>query len=180
MAVQAETLVEEWFNRNGYFTIRGIKENIDEIDILAIKNTDINTWDCIHCEVQVSVRPVGYISKLTKELMEDLKALTKTSAKLRNEQQIKECAIAWVRNKYETDKKVKLRNRFMLNANWKHILVHGNVKDQRELIHISQQGVGLIPFSQILDDLCTKQTSIDISGSSAGDLIEIINFMKVK
>ena len=59
MALQAETLVEEWFNRNGYFTIRGLKDKIEEIDILAVKNIGGNNWDCIHCEVQVSIRPVG-------------------------------------------------------------------------------------------------------------------------
>lgn len=72
MALQAETLVEEWFNRNGYFTIRGIKDKIDEIDILAIKNLGEFGWDCVHCEVQVSIRPVGYISKLTRELVQEL------------------------------------------------------------------------------------------------------------
>lgn len=48
MSLQAETLVEEWFNRNGYFTIRGIKDKIDEMDILAIKNLDNRSWDCVH------------------------------------------------------------------------------------------------------------------------------------
>ena len=31
-----EEVVEEWLNRNGYFTIRGIKVGVDEIDTLAI------------------------------------------------------------------------------------------------------------------------------------------------
>ncbi len=36
MALLAEEVVEEWLNRNGYFTIRGIKVGVDEIDTLAI------------------------------------------------------------------------------------------------------------------------------------------------
>jgi hypothetical protein len=28
-------------NQNGYFTIRGVKEKLDEIDILAIKNLGV-------------------------------------------------------------------------------------------------------------------------------------------
>lgn len=36
MALLAEELVEEWLNRNGFFTIRGIKLGVQEIDLLAI------------------------------------------------------------------------------------------------------------------------------------------------
>jgi len=32
-----EEIVEEWLNRQGHFTIRGIKLGVDEIDILAIR-----------------------------------------------------------------------------------------------------------------------------------------------
>ena len=37
MSLLGEEVVEEWLNRNGYFTIRGIKVGVDEIDILAIR-----------------------------------------------------------------------------------------------------------------------------------------------
>jgi hypothetical protein len=37
MALLAEEIVEEWLNRDGWFTIRGIKIGVDEIDILAIR-----------------------------------------------------------------------------------------------------------------------------------------------
>jgi len=30
-------LVEEWLNREGFFTIRGVKHGVDEMDLLAIK-----------------------------------------------------------------------------------------------------------------------------------------------
>ncbi|MFZ1291431.1 MAG: hypothetical protein WAR79_15155 [Melioribacteraceae bacterium] len=39
MALLAEEIVEEWLNRNGFFTIRGIKLGVNEIDILAVKIT---------------------------------------------------------------------------------------------------------------------------------------------
>jgi len=105
VALQAEALVGEWFNRNGYFTIRGIKDKIDEIDILAIKNIGQHGWDCVHCEVQVNIRPVGYISKLTNELVKELDVKGKTSAKLRTESQIAACAKQWVANKFTVQKK---------------------------------------------------------------------------
>jgi hypothetical protein len=37
VALVAESLVEEWLNRQNFFTIRGVKHGIDEIDLLAIK-----------------------------------------------------------------------------------------------------------------------------------------------
>jgi len=37
MALLAEKIVEEWLNRQGYFTIRGIKMGVHKIDMLAVK-----------------------------------------------------------------------------------------------------------------------------------------------
>jgi len=37
MSLLAEEIVEEWLNRDGYFTIRGIKLGVHEIDLLALK-----------------------------------------------------------------------------------------------------------------------------------------------
>ncbi|TSB45573.1 hypothetical protein [Alkalicoccobacillus porphyridii] len=177
MALQAETLVEEWFNRNGYFTIRGLKDKIEEIDILAVKNIGGNNWDCIHCEVQVSIRPVGYISKLTAQVMSELQVLKNTSAKIRNEQQLKLCAAQWVENKFFSPKKQLLRDKLMSSGNWRYQFIYGNVKDPIELTYIARQGVQIISFRNVLDELCTKRTEFDFSGSSAGDLVEIINFI---
>ncbi|MBT2667315.1 hypothetical protein J7J00_17690 [Bacillus sp. ISL-4] len=178
MALQAETLVEEWFNRNGYFTIRGIKDKIDEIDILAIKNLGQYGWDCVHCEVQVSIRPVAYISKLTSQLVIELGVKTSTSAKLRTEPHIETCAKQWVSKKFLAPKKQQLREQLNPNSSWRYLFVHGNVKDPKELAYIASEGVELKSFRQILSDLCTKQTQLDFAGSSAGDLVEIINFIQ--
>ena len=51
MALLGEEVVEEWLNRNGYFTIRGIKVGVDEIDILAIRPTPDRQHECRHIEV---------------------------------------------------------------------------------------------------------------------------------
>jgi len=37
VALLGESLVEEWLNREGFFTIRGVKHGVDEMDLLAIK-----------------------------------------------------------------------------------------------------------------------------------------------
>jgi hypothetical protein len=38
MAILAESLVEEWLNREGFFTVRGVKHGVGEIDLLAIRH----------------------------------------------------------------------------------------------------------------------------------------------
>jgi hypothetical protein len=60
MALLDEQLVEEWLNRQNFFTMRGIKCGVDEIDLLAIRPLPAG-FECWHVEVQISYRPVGYI-----------------------------------------------------------------------------------------------------------------------
>ena len=38
MALLAEEIVEEWLNRQGFFTIRGIKQGTQEIDLLSVSD----------------------------------------------------------------------------------------------------------------------------------------------
>jgi hypothetical protein len=37
MAALAESLVDEWLNRQGFFSVRGVKHGVDEIDLLGIR-----------------------------------------------------------------------------------------------------------------------------------------------
>ena len=66
MALLGESLVEEWLNREGFFTIRGVKHGVDEMDLLAIKPQDDGRVIGWHVEVQISFRPIGFIAKLQK------------------------------------------------------------------------------------------------------------------
>lgn len=66
MALLAEEIVEEWLNRQGHFTIRGIKLGVHEIDLLAIK-ANSGEIERRHIEVQASMRPVSYITSVSKE-----------------------------------------------------------------------------------------------------------------
>ena len=64
MALLGEEVVEEWLNRNGYFTIRGIKVGVDEIDILAIRPLPDGGHECRHIEVTVAINPISYVTKV--------------------------------------------------------------------------------------------------------------------
>lgn len=157
MALQAEALVEEWLIKNGYFIMRGIKEKIHSIDFLAVRNIG-GSWEYVHCEVQVSVRPVAYISKLTREQMDKLGVKSKTSAKLRSSDSMKASVKAWVQITYTSEKKQDIRDAILPDVKWDYWFVHGQVKDRNELSFIEKEGVKPIHVRDILKDLVQNQT----------------------
>lgn len=70
MALISEQVVEEWLRRKGFFTIRGVKLGVHEIDILALRCKDGQIVEACHYEVQVSYKPVGML--VPKGGMEEL------------------------------------------------------------------------------------------------------------
>jgi hypothetical protein len=178
MALLAESLVEEWLNRQGFFTIRGIKQRISEIDLLAIRPTDSGLvgW---HVEVQVSFRPVSYICKLPKDVSRAT-GIARTSAKLRSSDEIGTCARDWVEGKYKSPDKQRLRNQLWPGVDWSFHLVHGVVKDESELAAIKACGVTLSPFHKCLFDLCERDDIVAFSGSAGGDLAEVVRYYRQK
>lgn len=177
MALQAEALVEEWLSKNGYFTIRGIKDKLDEISFLAVRYHEETGWQHVHCEVQVSVRPVTYISKLTKSQMEKLGVKSKTSSKLRNSDSLKTSVKAWTEIKFTSDKKRKIRDSLVPGVEWEYWFVHGKVKDENELEHIQNSSVKLIPIQTVLNELIQNDTTLSYGTSSARELVDLIKLL---
>ena len=132
MALLAESLVEEWLNRNGFFTIRGIKHGVAEIDLLAIRREAGATVIGWHVEVQASFRPIGYIVKLTTE-MARASNKARTSAIARTPDQIVTCAREWDQSKFKDDDKAKARERLWPHVQWSCHLVHARVRERQEL-----------------------------------------------
>src|SRR3954462_5142122 len=99
MALLAEELVEEWLNRMGYFTIRGLKLGVHEIDLLAVRPGE-SGLECRHLEVQASVRPVSYVTRVPKEIQ---KATGRAagSAKTRTDDELRQGIKEWVHKKFD-------------------------------------------------------------------------------
>src|SRR5262245_21701347 len=128
MALLAESLVEEWLNRNRHFTIRGVKLGRDEMDLLAVcpQPDGVVGW---HVEVTVSFRPKGYIAR-------DLKRITGPKGGYlgkRTPEQVQACAHNWVEAKFRARKKVNLRSELWPGASWSFHLVHGELYYPDEL-----------------------------------------------
>src|ERR1044071_7089836 len=108
MSLLAEALVEEWLNRQRFFTLRGLKQGVGEIDLLALRHRADDTPEAWHVEAQVSFRPIGYIAPLTPELALGL-GKKQSSVFRRTDQQIAQCVTAWVAKKFLARRKADAR-----------------------------------------------------------------------
>jgi Holliday junction resolvase-like predicted endonuclease len=169
VALLAEELVEEWLNRQGYFTIRGVKIGVDEIDILATKHHDGGEVEYRHVEVQASMRPVSYISKVPKEIQKQGKAAN--SAARTNDELIVGVR-EWVEKKYRKPKKVKLIES-LAPPQWSSELVINNVKSQEEVKLIEAHGIKIIHLSTVLREL--KDNAFMIQSAAGADFVDLVN-----
>lgn len=170
MALIAEEVVEEWLNQQGYFTIRGIKLGVAEMDILAVRTTP-DGYDLRHYEVQASVNPVSYISKLTKAQQKETGRAPNSAAE-RTTEMLKDSVDGWVENKFRMAKKAALRQK-LFPGDWTYHFVVNKVKHEGELALFGEIGdVNIVRLTDVLDEL--KQ-GIGKNYTAAGkDLIDLI------
>lgn len=171
MALLAESLVDEWLNRQGFFTVRGIRHGVGEIDLLGVRPC-VDGLDAWHVEVQASLRPIGYISPLTEESLTGF-AKSRTSMKARSPELIEAAARAWVKKKFLAPGKQAARDAAWPGLGWEHVLVHAEVREPLELKAIETQGVRLVPLHVVLSDLEQRH---GLRGSAGTDLSELMKY----
>jgi hypothetical protein len=171
MALLAESLVEEWLNRTGFFTIRGVKHGLGEMDLLAVRPQAkvVEGW---HVEVTVSFRPIGYIAR---EPAGD--SGRRSSVRKRTPEQVEAYARNWVNDKFRAPEKKQLRSDLWPGVRWSFHLVHGVIRHPSELKAFQSEGVACHPFHQLLSNL-SQRSDRSFSGSAGGDLAEIISYYK--
>ena len=168
MALLAEELVEEWLNRNGFFTIRGIKVGVYEIDLLAIGFKNGETI-CRHIEVQDSVNPISYLCSLPKKFQNAGRG--PNNAKKRSEIEISTGVNEWVEKKYHLPATEKLRKQ-LYDAKWKFELVVNRVKYEEEIRLIEQQDILVHRLENIISELASSKTIVKrASGFALVDLV---------
>jgi hypothetical protein len=168
MALLAEEIVEEWLNRQGYFTIRGIKMGVQEIDLLAIKLRANGITDCRHIEVQASMRPVSYISRVPKE---NQKAGRAANSAKRSADELVQGVAEWVEKKFHRPDKKSLMHT-LWDGNWSSELVVNVVKSDEELNLIAGHGINILRLSEIVESLANNKFVIASAGG--GDIIDLI------
>jgi hypothetical protein len=181
MALLAEEIVEEWLNRQGYFTIRGIKMGVQEIDLLAVKWKSDGVVECRHLEVQASMRPVAYISRVPKAMQKT--GSPANSAKRRSSAELKKGVGEWIEKKFR--KKEKLRAMESLHRGpWSAELVINKVKSEDEVSLIKEHEVKILRLADIVIDLATQksdpatQKRFPIRAAAGADIIDLIGMGK--
>lgn len=169
MALIGEAVVEEWLNRQGYFTIRGLKLGHHEIDILAVKPNTRGTPECRHIEVQVSANPVSYISDVPKGKQKT--GTRPNSAKKRTQAELRQGIKEWIEKKFDHPDKNELRMSLCCGK-WTRELVVNAVRHPEELELLSKEGVKITYLTTVLQEL--RQNAMLISGANGKDLLELM------
>lgn len=169
MALLAEEIVEEWLNRNGYFTIRGIKLGVHEIDLLALAVRG-SAVEARHIEVQASITPVSYLCPLPK-LTQKQTGRKPMSMKQRSPSELADGVTEWVNKKFENHAKKRLRNT-LFQGKWKYELVIHHVKFPEELDLLEMHGIQIHRLDDIVANLSEGRTIIQ--SASGTDLLQLI------
>jgi hypothetical protein len=174
MALLAEEIVEEWLNRRGYFTIRGTKIGVDEIDLLALKFCK-GVAECHHIEVQASMRPISYISRVPKS--DQVNGAKATSAKHRPDEQLRRGVAEWVEKKFTKKRKIALFDQ-LFPSQWTSELVLNNVRSEREIGFIQDAGI----IIHRLTDLISEMDSPDniIRSAAGADFYDLVSLGSTK
>ena len=169
MALLAEEIVEEWLNRQGYFTIRGIKMGVHEIDLLAVKWLGNGKAECRHIEVQASMRPVSYISRVPKK---EQKAGRSANSAKRSDEELTQGVAEWVETKFHRpDKRALMAT--LWNGEWSSELVVNVVKSDDEVKLIAGHGIKIFRLKEIISSLA--KDSFVIGSASGADFVDLIH-----
>ena len=176
MALFAETLVEEWLNRDGYFTVRGAKAGQLEMDLLAVRpDAAAGGFEALHYEVQASTGPISWVTDWTPGLQRR-HGIGRNSARGRTAEQLAECVEAWVGKKFSDPRLAAARGRLWPKTEWRFGLVVGEVRHPRELEEIRSRGVEVVGLLHVLDDLTRHGGGgpIKKTSSTAADIAALI------
>ncbi len=172
MPLLAEEIVEEWLNRQGFFTIRGIKLGNDEIDLIALKKAP-SGYECRHIEVAVSINPISYISKLPRATQKATGRNPNTAK--RSPEELRQGVKEFVQKKFRDKRKAELLRKLFPNE-WSTELVVHNVKSSEELDLIAEEGIRVLRLTAVLEQI--NQRDNIVQAATGTDFISLINIKK--
>ena len=167
MALIAEEVVQEWLNQQKFFTIRGIKLGVNEMDILALRQAN-DVVERRHYEVQASINPVSYISAVPKKVQRS-SGRRPGSAKVRTAMELEVGVNEWIYKKFLDPKKDDLRQQ-LSPGDWSFHFVVNNVRHQEELDVFQRQPVEIVHLKDVLSQLKTG----GLFTASRKDLVDLM------
>jgi hypothetical protein len=169
MALLAEELVEEWLNRQGYFTIRGIKVGVHEMDLVALRISP-SGLERRHTEVQASMRPVSYITRVPLAVQKAT-GRSATSSKTRVDDELREGVREWIAKKFDHEAKQSIRQQ-LAPGTWSRELVVHIVRHPRELELIAQEGITVHQLARVVGEL--KRNALLLEGAASAHLSDLV------
>jgi hypothetical protein len=157
MALLGEEIVQEWLNRSGHFTIRGIRIGNDEIDLLAVRLRADGKHELRHIEVQISVNPMSYISSVPKAVRK-LTGRAPKNAKRRSQEELAQSVKEFVEHKFDLSRKDELRQS-LCKGRWTKELVIGAFKHADE-VELLREHVTVHHLTDIVAELQGTQSSV--------------------
>lgn len=133
--------------------MRGVKEGLHEIDILALHPLTGERW---HYEVQVSFRPIGYVGG-------------NSNARKRSPDEIADGVQQWINKKF-----FKLaERRDAILPDCKFAVVLGVLRDELEAKLMEENGIKVIRYKNILEELKNGKSMVN---SDAGHIVELLRY----
>jgi hypothetical protein len=156
-----EEVVQEWLNRDGHFTIRGIRIGNNEIDILAVK---LAGGACTrrHIEITLSTNAIGYIST--------------GSAKKVADDELKQAVDAWIEKKFSA-RAEEMKQR-LCPGDWTKELVVGDIRHEEEITILENAGIRVHRLTAILSEMETPPERTIVKTAAGADLFNLMMFVK--
>jgi hypothetical protein len=171
MALLAEELVEEWLRRQGFFTIRGARLKVHEIDLLAI-GLEEGQLVRRHIEVQASPRPMKYITGLAREFRQTT-GRSANSAVKRDDDTLEQSVHEWIEKKFNLQDKRDLMQR-LAPGDWTRELVVYNVKHSQELELIRGHGITIWTLEQVVAEMSNPKRKPILGQAAGSDLLDLV------
>jgi hypothetical protein len=168
LALIAEEVVEEWLNQQGFLTLRGLKLGVQEMDLLAVRNSPSGV-ELRHYEVSASMNPVSYISRVPKSIQIET-GRAPANAKKRTLKELEVGVAEFIEKKFLMPKKAAVRQSIW-PGEWSFHFVINEVRHKEELDVFQRTGVEMVSLKQVLRDLSTSGGAFTAASKDLVDLI---------
>jgi hypothetical protein len=127
-----------------------------------------------HIEVQVSINPISYITKVPSAIRKQT-GIGAHNAKKRDLEQLTQGVKEWINAKYDLPRKKELRQN-LCSGFWTKELVIGIIKHEEEIDLLKEAGVTILRLEDIISEMVVKQPLI--KSAAGADLVDLMLIRK--
>jgi len=141
--------------------------------VRATSRSAASAWGCArHVEVQASVRPVNFVTPLTREI-QTARGVGPAAAVGRSSEEMRSCVEAWIGRKFHHPRKKAIRGALVPEVSWSLELVLHEVKHEDEVDLLREH----VTVHRLRDVVAALEKTTGVVPAAAGadfvDLIEL-------